>query len=98
MQVRPEIHKSVISMGVLTKQGILSSCYPDGRLELSIGKEGLLYTHEQKSHVSFAKPLVIKARMNISENFMADACITDKRRLWHAILSHSNVACAMRKK
>ncbi len=29
--------------------------------------------------------------MNISENFMADACITDKRRLWHARLGHSNV-------
>ena len=35
----PEIHKSVVSMGVLTKQGIISSFYPDGRLELSIGNK-----------------------------------------------------------
>ena len=28
---------------------------------------------------------------NTSENFMADTCITDKRRLWHARLVHSNV-------
>ena len=29
--------------------------------------------------------------MNTSENFMTDACITDKSRLWHARLCHSNV-------
>jgi len=38
-------------MGVLTKQGILSSFYPDGRLELSIGGNKDYYIRMSENHM-----------------------------------------------
>ena len=91
----PKIHKSVISVGILSLHGITSVFHPDGRLELSIrGQE--YYIRMGQNHMYHLPSEWIQNKPAIessteSEVFMADAYITDKRKLWHARLGHSNV-------
>ena len=92
-KLAPNINKSVVSVGVLASHGITSTFYPHGQLELSCKDKQYNIRANENNMYYLPKEWICKdtSTTNASCVFMADAYITDKRRLMHARLGHSNV-------